>query len=57
MKALVVLFAFIVLFAGAFSITTTEKADAAYACCIWVMKCTVNPPIVCWCECIRVPCF
>ena len=57
MKALVVLFALVMLFAGAFSIVTTEKADASYGCCIWVMKCTVSPPIYCWEECIRVPCL
>lgn len=56
MTALVLLFALVVIFAGAFSIATTEKAEAAPACCIWVMKCTINPPYFCWCECIRVPC-
>lgn len=56
MKALVVVFAVLALLAGAFAIVTPREAEARYGCCIWVMYCTQNPPIVCWCECIPVPC-
>ena len=56
MKALILIFAFLVLFAGGFSIMSTASVQASYACCIWVMYCTINPPIYCWCECIPVPC-
>jgi hypothetical protein len=55
-RALVLLFAFLVLFAGGFSILSSETAEARYGCCIWVMYCTVEPPIYCWCECVPVPC-
>ncbi len=57
LKALVLIFAFLVLFVGAFTIASTEKADASYACCIWVMYCPVQGNGPCWCECIPVPCF
>ena len=56
LKVLVFIFVFVALFAGAFSIMSAEEAEARYACCIWVMYCTVNPPIYCWCECIPTPC-
>ena len=56
LKALVLLFALLVLFVGAFTITTAQKANAIWACCIHVMYCTIQPPIICWCECIPVPC-
>ena len=57
MKALVLIFAFLVMFAGGFTIMSTEKADAAWGCCIWVMYCPVEGPGPCWCECIPVPCW
>lgn len=57
MKALVLIFAFLVLFVGAFTIASTEDVSASYACCIWVMYCTIDEPAYCWCECIPVPCF
>ncbi len=56
MKAVILIFAFIVLFAGGMTIVSTEEANARYACCIWVMYCTQNPPIICWDVCIPVPC-
>ncbi len=56
MKALIVLFALVVMCLGAFTIMSAEKATASYACCMWVMYCTVDPPIVCWDVCIPVPC-
>ena len=57
LKALVLLFAFLILFVGAITITTTQKAEAIWGCCIYVMYCTIDEPIYCWCECIPVPCF
>ena len=54
-KALVLIFAFVVLFAGAFSIVTTEDVSAARCC--WVMVCTTEPPIYCWEECVPCPTF
>ena len=53
LKFLVVIFVFAVIFSAAFSISTTEEADAARCC--WVMVCTVNPPIICWEECRPCP--
>ncbi len=53
MSALVVVFALVVLFTGAFSIVTTEEVDASRCC--WVMVCTQDPPIICWEECLPCP--
>jgi hypothetical protein len=52
-KALVLLFAFAVILAGAFTATTSRKAEAQRCC--WVMVCTINPPIVCWEVCKTCP--
>ena len=52
-KTLVLVFALIILFAGAFSIVTTENATAGRCC--WVMVCTTEAPIVCWEECRPCP--
>ncbi len=54
-KVLVLLFAFIVLFAGAFTIVSTPTTTAANCC--WVRVCTSTPPIVCWDECRPCPPF
>lgn len=56
LKALVLVFAFLVLFIGGITAVSVDQADAAYACCIWVMWCPVSGPGPCWCECIPVPC-
>ena len=56
MKAVVLLLALVALFVGAFTITTTSTVSARPSCCIWVMYCTVTPPIVCWEVCKPVPC-
>ncbi len=56
LKALVLLIAFLAIFIGGFTITSTQEAQAKYACCIYVMYCTIEPPIYCWCECIPIPC-
>ena len=53
LKALVVIFALMVVFSGAFTIMSTGSADAAKCC--WVRVCTVNPPIICWDECRPCP--
>lgn len=55
MKVFVVLFFVAAILAGGFTTMTAEEATAARCC--WVMKCTVNPPIVCWEECVRCPSF
>lgn len=55
-KMVVLIFALVVLFAGAFSIVSTDSATARPKCCIWVMYCTTTPPIVCWDVCKPVPC-
>lgn len=52
-KALVVILALVVLFAGAFTILSTDTVEAARCC--WVRVCTVNPPIYCWDECVPCP--
>jgi len=52
-KALILLFALVVLFAGAYTIVSTDTATAARCC--WVRVCTVDPPIVCWDECRPCP--
>lgn len=56
MKTVIVLFALVVILAGGFTILTTKPVDARPACCIWVMYCTIDEPIVCWEECRPVPC-
>jgi len=56
MKAVILLLALVALFAGAFTIASTETVTARPGCCIYVMYCTVNPPIYCWEVCIPVPC-
>nr|MBN2277448.1 hypothetical protein [candidate division Zixibacteria bacterium] len=55
-KALVIILSLVVMFAGGFTIMSTQQAEARYACCIWVMYCTQAPPIICWDVCIPVPC-
>ena len=55
MRALVLLFALVVLFIGAFSIMSADTAQAKRCC--WVMVCTVNPPVVCWEVCKTCPTF
>lgn len=52
-KALVVVFALVVLFAGAFTIVSTDTVSAAKCC--WVLVCTTEPPIYCWHECVPCP--
>ncbi len=56
MKALVLLFAFVMLFAGGFTIVSSNTVTARPACCIYVMYCMEVPPYSCWCQCIPVPC-
>jgi len=55
LKALVLLFAFIVILAGGFTVTTASKVEASRCC--WVMVCTINPPFVCWEICKTCPKF
>jgi hypothetical protein len=56
-RALVVVFALVALLTGGLVTIFTDNAEARPACCIWVMYCTQNPPIVCWDVCIPVPCL
>ena len=56
-KALVLLFALVAILSGGLLTTFTQEVQAARTCCLWVMYCTVDPPIVCWEECIPVPCW
>lgn len=56
LKVLVLVLAMVTIFAGAFTIVSTENVQAAPKCCIWVMYCTTTPPIVCWEVCRPVPC-
>lgn len=56
LKVVIVLFALVVIMAGGFTILTTKPVEARPACCIWVMYCTVSPPIYCWEKCVAVPC-
>jgi len=53
-KPVVLIFAFLVLFTGAFTIMSADSAQAERCDC-WVMVCTVNPPSMCWEIC--VPCW
>jgi len=53
LKALVLLFAFVVVFIGGMTITTASRVEAARCC--WVMVCTTTPPIVCWEVCKPCP--
>jgi hypothetical protein len=57
LKVLVLVLAMVTIFAGAFTIVSTENVQAAPKCCIWVMYCTTTPPIVCWEVCRPVPCL
>ena len=56
-RALALLFVLVVLFSAMASVVMSDQAEASGGCCIWVMKCTVNPPIYCWEECIPCPGF
>ncbi|MEZ5358436.1 MAG: hypothetical protein R3F48_06350 [Candidatus Zixiibacteriota bacterium] len=56
LRVIVVVFALLALFAGAFTAITAPEAQAARSCCRWVMYCTTTPPIYCWDVCIPVPC-
>ncbi|MDH4158028.1 MAG: hypothetical protein OEW00_12215 [candidate division Zixibacteria bacterium] len=54
-KALALVFAFLVLFAGAFAIVSTDNVEARPPCCMWIMYCTIEPPIICWDVCVPCP--
>ncbi len=53
-RALAILFVFVAVFTASFALLTSEPA-AASRCDCWVMYCTVEPPIYCWCECVPCP--
>ena len=55
-KVLIVVLALATIFAGAFTIVSTESAHARPKCCIRVMYCTTTPPIEGWEVCKPVPC-
>lgn len=55
LKALILLFAFLVVFIGGFTALTAPKVEASRCC--WVMVCTIDPPIICWEICVKCPTF
>ena len=57
LRALVLLFAFAVLFAGGFTVMTAGSADASRWPCCWVMVCPVLDPGPCWEICVPCPIF
>ncbi len=57
MKTLALVFVLVALCAAAFTVSTPQTAEASRRPCCWVMVCTVNPPIICWEECIPCPTF
>jgi hypothetical protein len=53
LKAMVLVFALVVLVAGAVTIVSTDTVTASNCC--WVMVCTIDEPIICWHECVPCP--
>lgn len=53
LKAVVLIFAFVVLFIGGFTIVTSDSTEAARCC--WVRVCSEIPPYPCWDECRPCP--
>lgn len=56
LRVIVIVFALLALFAGAFTAITAPTANASYGCGRWVMYCTTTPPIYCWCVYVPEPC-
>jgi hypothetical protein len=54
LKALVLIFIFVAVFAASFTFVTSEPAQAR-PCECYVMVCTIEPPIYCWEECVPCP--
>lgn len=52
-KALVLLFAFIAILAGSFTILSAGQVNAARCC--WVRVCSELPPYACWDVCKPCP--
>ena len=52
-KAMVLFFAFLVIFVGGFTAVSAPPVESARCC--WVMVCTIDPPIICWEECRPCP--
>ena len=50
-RALVLVFAVLVVIFGAVSIFSVNSTTAKPPCNCWVMYCTENPPYFCWCVC------
>lgn len=53
LRAVVLLFSFVVLFIGAFTILTSDISEAGKCC--WVVVCSDEPPFECWSECRPCP--
>lgn len=34
-----------------FTVLSTPNSAKAINCTAWCMYCTIEPPIICWCEC------
>jgi len=56
-KGLILVFAVVALFTAALTTAFADKAEASRKCCFRVMVCTIDPPIVCWEECLWFPCY
>lgn len=56
MRAIAIVLALAAVFATAFTAIPTGTPEAS-SCCIWVMVCTIDEPIICWEECIPCPPF
>jgi hypothetical protein len=55
LRALILLFALAVIFAGGFTVMTAGTADASLWPCCWVMVCPVDGSGPCWEECRPCP--
>ncbi len=50
LRLLVLVFAVLVVVFG-FTVLNAPNNAKAINCTAWCMYCTVEPPIICWCEC------
>jgi len=55
-KGLILVFALVTLVTAGLSTVFATKAEASRKCCWYVMICTIDPPIICWEECLPIPC-
>ncbi len=50
LRLLVLVFAVLAVVFG-FTVLSTPNTANAIRCTAWCMYCTIEPPIICWCEC------